>query len=387
MAPATSGRPKRKRQRKRRTQLSSDDDSSSSSDSDNDSGSSSSSEDGAPVKPVETLPIPATAAAPAEADSSDSDDSSSSSDSDLSDTAFTGRRRGRGRRKALDEADRLAGRLPPGSTLPSTSAAAAPTPTFNRPYPERSPSPERRTVDPAHVALGMSVFPLLMGKVSVSGGRVLEGLVEGDDEEKEGEKERVEEEQERERKEREEGRERKFGEWWRERLVGEFEGDLGGLAAVRLFFTLFPSSLLLSLRALSTSTDDPTRVQEPGLSQSRLQLLLSSLTTLSTLHTTSSSASASSRSIWAHSSTATLDPLASLPPAAGGEGEEAEAWAGMKVGGEGDVEVGAEGVEMGEEEERRKREKRERKERRRSGKKEKKVDAGEAVGEKMDVDE
>lgn len=30
----------------------------------------------------------------------------------------------------------------------------------------------------------------------------------------------------------ERAREQRFGEWWRARLVSEFEGDLGGLAAV-----------------------------------------------------------------------------------------------------------------------------------------------------------
>lgn len=43
----------------------------------------------------------------------------------------------------------------------------------------------------------------------------------------------------------ERAREERFGEWWRARLVSEFEGDLGGLAAVRL--KILPLSLLQNL--------------------------------------------------------------------------------------------------------------------------------------------
>jgi len=83
------------------------------------------------------------------------------------------------------------------------------------------------------------------------------------------------------------------------------------------------------------------RSQEPGLTPSRLQLLLTSLTTLSSLHT-SSSLPPSARSIWAHDASATLDPLASLPASA--TGDDLAEWATTRVGGAGDVEVGEEGV-------------------------------------------
>lgn len=43
----------------------------------------------------------------------------------------------------------------------------------------------------------------------------------------------------------ERAREQRFGEWWRARLVSEFEGDLGGLAAVRL--RILPPSLFQNL--------------------------------------------------------------------------------------------------------------------------------------------
>lgn len=115
---------------------------------------------------------------------------------------------------------------------------------------------------------------------------------------------------------RERAREHKFGEWWRARLVNEFERDLGGLAA------------------------------EPGLTPSRLELLLSSLTTLSSLHTTSSTAAAQSRSIWLHDPSAPIDPLSAV--AASGDNEGAEEWGKTPIGGQGDVEVGEEGVEMDE---------------------------------------
>lgn len=90
----------------------------------------------------------------------------------------------------------------------------------------------------------------------------------------------------------------------------------------------------------------PIYLQEPGLTPSRLSLLLTSLTTLSSLHTSST---APASSIWAHNPNASLDPLAGLPTPQGadalvdaaGAGEE---WASTRVGGEGDVQVGEEGV-------------------------------------------
>lgn len=76
----------------------------------------------------------------------------------------------------------------------------------------------------------------------------------------------------------------------------------------------------------------------------RLSLLLTSLKTLSSLHTTSSTLASTARSIWLH------DPLAAIDPLAGLEIEEGDApeWGKTVVGGEGDVEVGAEGVGMDE---------------------------------------
>lgn len=104
---------------------------------------------------------------------------------------------------------------------------------------------------------------------------------------------------------------------------------------------IFPEVCSLSVSILSLSI-----LQEPGLTPSRLSLLLTSLTTLSSLHTSST---APASSIWAHNPNASLDPLAGLPTPQGtdalvdaaGAGEE---WASTRVGGEGDVQVGEEGV-------------------------------------------
>lgn len=86
-------------------------------------------------------------------------------------------------------------------------------------------------------------------------------------------------------------------------------------------------------------------MQEPGLTPTRLSLLLTSLTTLSSLHTSSN---APASSIWSHNPAATLDPLAALPvPTTNGAEAFAavgEEWATTRVGGEGDVQVGEEGV-------------------------------------------
>lgn len=83
-------------------------------------------------------------------------------------------------------------------------------------------------------------------------------------------------------------------------------------------------------------------MQEPGLTPPRLALLLTSLTTLSTLHTTSSSAiAANARSIWLHDPATAIDPLAAIE-----QEEGVEEWGKATVGGEGDVEVGEEGVRM-----------------------------------------
>lgn len=75
--------------------------------------------------------------------------------------------------------------------------------------------------------------------------------------------------------------------------------------------------------------------QEPGLTPPRLALLLTSLTTLSTLHTSSA---APPRSIWLHDPSTAIDPLT--------EEEGVEEWGKATVGGEGDVEVGEEGVKL-----------------------------------------
>lgn len=86
---------------------------------------------------------------------------------------------------------------------------------------------------------------------------------------------------------------------------------------------------------------DAIAQQEPGLTAPRLSLLLTSLTTLSSLHTTSSSIVGAARSIWLHDPSAAIDPLAALEVEEG-----AEEWGKTSIGGEGDVQVGEEGVEM-----------------------------------------
>ncbi|GAA5934160.1 uncharacterized protein JCM15063_000574 [Sporobolomyces koalae] len=311
MAPATTanGKPKRKRQRRRRQQQS---DSSSSGSSSSSSDSDSSSEDEQPVQPVKA-PSPAVAASSSSDDSSSSSDSSSS-DSDMSDLDMAGgRRRGRGRRGRAQQqqSEGQSAATAAGGASATTSAAE-----LRRPYPSRSPSPQR--IDPAHVPLGSSLFPLL--QPATDGQPILQGQVPGDvgfagetrtEEENVAEPPIVSETVQRERE-----REQRFGEWWRARLVSEFEGDLGGLAA------------------------------EPGLNPSRLQLLLSSLTTLSSLHTTSSTAAAEARSIWLHNPAAPIDPLSAV--AATDDAEGAEEWGKTPIGGQGDVEVGEEGVAMDE---------------------------------------
>ncbi|GAA5910938.1 hypothetical protein JCM8208_006692 [Rhodotorula glutinis] len=336
MAPAgttnAAGRPKRKRQRRRRANADSDDDLDlSSSSSESGSSSSSSDSDSDDDKPTTTKATAATtAAAPAKAaaassSSSSSDDDDAGADSDSSsgsDLSFLsdgggdlgGRgRRGRGRRRAAEGAEAAAAGAAGGAGAAPGSAPHAAAAQARRPYPERSPSPSMLArADPsAFVPLGTSLFPLLDKRVpktaaatgeedgaEAGAGRVLDGLVEGDEAGAEAQEDGKK-------------REDRFGEWWRARLVSEFEGDLGGLAA------------------------------EPGLTPSRLQLLLTSLTTLSSLHT-SSALSPSARSIWAHDASATLDPLATLPASA--SGDDLAEWATTRVGGAGDVEVGEEGV-------------------------------------------
>lgn len=76
----------------------------------------------------------------------------------------------------------------------------------------------------------------------------------------------------------------------------------------------------------------------------RLNLLLESLTSLSSLHTTSSSLAAASRSIWLHDPSTAIDPLANLEVEAGSGG--GEDWGKTAIGGEGDVQVGEEGVDI-----------------------------------------
>jgi hypothetical protein len=65
----------------------------------------------------------------------------------------------------------------------------------------------------------------LSGAVPGDEGYEAEGEEEGEGAKKEGAPSKEEEQR---------AKEDKFGEWWRARLVSEFEGDLGGLAAVRL---------------------------------------------------------------------------------------------------------------------------------------------------------
>ncbi|GAA5950476.1 hypothetical protein JCM3765_004561 [Sporobolomyces pararoseus] len=312
MAPATTanGKPKRKRQRRRRQQQSdSSSDSSSSSSSSSDSDSSSEDE-----QPLKTVQPPTRTSSDSSSDDSSSSSDSSSSESDLSEIDMTGgRRRGRGRRnKAVQQQQDGQQATQAGATGAGSGRAE-----LRRPYASRSPSPQR--VDPSHVPLGSSLFPLL--KPQPDGQAILQGQVPGDEGYKAGEEHTEEEKQQlsqvaEEKLQRERAREARFGEWWRSRLVSEFEGDLGGLAA------------------------------EPGLTPSRLELLLSSLTTLSSLHTTSSTAAAQSRSIWLHDPSAPIDPLSAV--AATGDTEGAEEWGKTPIGGRGDVEVGEEGVEMDE---------------------------------------
>lgn len=227
MAPATTanGKPKRKRQRRRRQQSDSSSDSSSSSSS---SDSDSSSEDEQPVKPA---PVASNTASDSSSDDSSSSSDSSSSESDLSDFDMAGgRRRGRGRRgKAAAQQQQQQNGEGQAQAGPAANAAAE----LRRPYPERSPSPQR--IDPAHVPLGSSLFPLL--RPQTDGQAILQGQVPGDEGYKAGEELNEEEKNKtlavsEDKLERERAREQRFGEWWRARLVGEFEADLGGLAAV-----------------------------------------------------------------------------------------------------------------------------------------------------------
>ncbi|GAA5882685.1 hypothetical protein JCM3774_002812 [Rhodotorula dairenensis] len=370
-----AGRPKRKRQRRRRTNVASDDSDSSSSSSSGSSSSDSESDDDTPGKALAPTTATATAASSSSSSSSSSSDSDSDSESSSgaesdsssgSDLSFLGegiadggRRRGRGRRRAAAElANGGAGANGRDATMPPQHAGDAAStgggPPRRAPYPERSPSPASKLarLDPREfVPLGTGIFPLLQNRIQAvnsgggGGGRprstaptngaaaadssttedasasapgpdaqILEGLVPGDAEAEEKDA-RGEEAVAAAAVEATRKRQDRFGDWWRARLVSEFEGDLGKLAA------------------------------EPELTPTRLSLLLTSLTTLSSLHTSST---APASSIWAHNPNATLDPLASLPVAqdaadsvAAGAGEE---WASTRVGGEGDVQVGEEGV-------------------------------------------
>ncbi|GAA5972303.1 hypothetical protein JCM8115_005964 [Rhodotorula mucilaginosa] len=358
-----AGRPKRKRQRRRRTNVASDDSDSSSSDSSSSSSSSDSdSEDEAP-KAAPAAAVAASSSSSSGSSSDDSDDSSgaesdSSSGSDLSflgeGIADGGRRRGRGRRRAAAAAAATSGTTTNGGdsvmndgTMQHPSSTTTNTGPRRAPYPERSPSPASKLarLDPREfVPLGTGIFPLLENRIrAVDGGggllskgskapkpdeaaneqettatggegaQILEGLVAGDADAAQMKDAQQEQDAAGEATRK---RQDRFGDWWRARLVSEFEGDLGKLAA------------------------------EPGLTPSRLSLLLTSLTTLSSLHTSST---APASSIWAHNPNASLDPLAGLPTPQGadalvdaaGAGEE---WAATRVGGEGDVQVGEEGV-------------------------------------------
>ncbi|KWU43354.1 hypothetical protein RHOSPDRAFT_26393 [Rhodotorula sp. JG-1b] len=359
-----AGRPKRKRQRRRRTNVASDVSDSSSSSSDSSSSSSDSdSEDEAPKAAASAAAVAASSSSSSSSSSDDSDDSSgaesdSSSGSDLSflgeGIADGGRRRGRGRRRAAAAAAATTGTTTNGgdSAMNDGTTQHASSTTTNigprrAPYPERSPSPASKLarLDPREfVPLGTGIFPLLENRIrAVNGGasstkgskapkpdeaaaeqeitatggqegQILEGLVAGDADA--AQQKDTQQEQDAAVVEATRKRQDRFGDWWRARLVSEFEGDLGKLAA------------------------------EPGLTPSRLSLLLTSLTTLSSLHTSST---APASSIWAHNPNASLDPLAGLPTDQGanalvdaaGAGEE---WASTRVGGEGDVQVGEEGV-------------------------------------------
>ncbi|KAK4704046.1 ribosome assembly protein 3, partial [Phenoliferia sp. Uapishka_3] len=225
---------------------------------------------------------------PSASSSSDSSSDASSSSSDESSDDGRGRRKGRGGNASAN----------PGAAGGTEAATAS----SRRPYPSRSPSPPG-AFNPANLPLGQSAFPMLK---ELGDGAILMGLVPGDDGFEGTGKGAggVKEEEEK-------AREEKFGAWWRARLVSEFETELGGLAA------------------------------EPGLTKPRLDLLLSSLTSLSTLHTTSSSIAAAGNSIWLHDASTAIDPLAALEV-----DDAAEDWSKAKVGGQGDVEVGEEGVSM-----------------------------------------
>ena len=137
------------------------------------------------------------------------------------------------------------------------------------------------------------------------------------------------------------------------RTVSEIGGELGLLASSKETWANSPRCVFRSrsrsdfqVYSLSVFVSPFLILQEPGLTPSRLSLLLTSLTTLSSLHTSST---APASSIWAHNPNASLDPLAGLPTPQGtdalvdaaGAGEE---WASTRVGGEGDVQVGEEGV-------------------------------------------
>lgn len=261
-----------------------------------------------------------------------------------------------------------------GTTQHASSIATGPR---RAPYPERSPSPASKLarLDPREfVPLGTGIFPLLENRIrAVNGGgsstkggkasktddvaneqettatggegvQILEGLVAGDADAAQMKDAQQEQDAAVEATRKRQGR---FGDWWRARLVSEFEGDLGKLAAVRPFFHYTVPLGCQFSKLCSLAIRTPIRlIQEPGLTPTRLSLLLTSLTTLSSLHTSST---APASSIWAHNPNASLDPLAGLPAPQGadalvdaaGAGEE---WASTRVGGEGDVQVGEEGV-------------------------------------------
>ncbi|GAA5975732.1 hypothetical protein JCM10908_005261 [Rhodotorula pacifica] len=387
-----AGRPKRKRQRRRRTNVASDESSSDSSSSSSDSSSSSSdsdsdAEDHNEVTKATTAPAAAAASSSSSDSDSDSDsdpsgaESDSSSGSDLSflgeGIADGGRRRGRGRRRATaaTAAAQNGGDAMQQDGTADSGAAAANYAPRKAPYPERSPSPASKLarLDPREfVPLGTGIFPLLQNRIqavsansqkgkapkrdeettngddegeegdaaSVADAQILEGLVQGD----------AEKEEEEMQLEATKKRQDRFGDWWRARLVSEFEGDLGKLAA------------------------------EPGLTPTRLSLLLTSLTTLSSLHTSST---APASSIWSHNPNASLDPLAALPTPTTADAFAAagEEWASTRVGGEGDVQVGKESPEVVATSSPAKKEKKSKKKGRKSGL----SDAG--GGDKMEVDE
>lgn len=199
MAPTnTNTKPKRKRQRKKREVSSASSGSSSSSSSEDD----------------EVAPLPVLPPTLAPSDHSDSSSSASSSSSDESSQDDRAKRRTRG------------AELAHGKNAAAGSAASV-LMGGKRTYPSRSPSPA--ILDPANVPLGHSPFPLLR---SLKAGPVLLGVVPADREAAtpvSGD--------EQELSQGELGREAKFGAWWRARLVQEFEGELGGLAAVSSLYS------------------------------------------------------------------------------------------------------------------------------------------------------